>query len=358
MTLIVDAHEDIAWNMLCYGRDYTRPAAETRARESGDTTIFKETGVAMLGLPEWVAGKVAVIFATLFVEPRRSPFAGSHSKTYTTVDEANAIAMRQIDLYRRLADEHKQFHLIGAHSDLDGVLAAWDGDQERRIGIVFLMENADAIRKPDEVERWHAEGLRIVGPAWMATRYCGGTREPGPLTDDGVRLLRHMQDLNMILDIRHMAEESFFQAIDRYDGPIIASHSNPRRYADTDRNLSDDMIRALVQRDGVIGIVPFNSFLLPDWRRNRGDPKEAADLTHVVRAIDYVCQRAGDALHVGLGTDFDGGFGAEATPVGIDTVADLQKIGEGLKDAGYSPVDIEAIMSGNWLRMLRQSLPR
>ena len=162
----------------------------------------------------------------------------------------------------------------------------------------------------------------------------------------------------MILDTSHMAEEAFFQAIDRYDGPIIASHSNPRRYADTDRHLSDDMIRALVQRDGVIGIVPFNAFLLPDWQRSRGDPNEAADLTHVVRAIDYVCQRAGDALHVGLGTDFDGGFGAEATPVGIDTVADLQKIGDGLKDAGYSPADIEAIMSGNWLRMLRQSLPR
>ena len=356
MTLIVDAHEDIAWNMLCYGRDYPRPAAETRARESGDTTIFKETGLPMLGLPEWVQGKVAVIFATLFVEPVRSPYAGSHSQTYASADEAYTIAMRQIDLYRRLADEHRQFRLIGAQPDLDGVLAAWDGDQERRIGIVFLMENADSIRKPDEVERWYAEGLRIVGPAWMATRYCGGTREPGPLTDDGVRLLRHMQDLNMILDTSHMAEESFFQAIDRYDGPIIASHSNPRRYVDTDRNLSDDMIRALVQRDGVIGIVPFNAFLLPDWHRSRGDPKEAAALTHVVRAIDYVCQRAGDALHAGLGTDFDGGFGAEATPVGIDTVADLQKIGEALEAAGYASADIEAVMSGNWLRILRRSL--
>ena len=357
MTLIVDAHEDIAWNMLCYGRDYTQPVSVTRAREANDLQIRKDTGVATLGLPEWIAGKVAVIFATLFVEPKRSPHAGSYSKTYATADEAFTIAMRQIDVYRRLADEHPQFRLIHTQSDLDGVLASWTGDQDRRVGIVLLMENADSIRKPDEVERWYAEGLRIVGPAWMATRYCGGTGEPGPLTDDGVRLLRRMQDLNMILDTSHMAEQSFFQAIERYDGPIIASHANPRHYVDIDRNLSYDMLRALIERDGVIGIVPYNPFLVPDWRRERGDRKDAADITTIVRTIDYVCQRAGDALHVGLGTDLDGGFGAEATPAGIDTVADLQKIGEGLKEAGYTPADVEAVMSGNWLRILRKSLP-
>lgn len=365
LTLVVDAHEDIAWNMLCYGRDYTQSASAIRAKEAGSAAIFKETGSAMLGRPEWLAGNVAVIFATLFVEPKRSPYASSYSQSYTTADEAHTLAMRQIDIYRRLADESQSFRLIGTQSDLDSVLATWaspaaSGESqagERQIGIVFLMENADAIRRPEEVERWYENGLRLIGPAWMASRYCGGTGEPGPLTDDGKRLLDRMRDLNMILDTSHMAEQSFFQAVDRYAGPVIASHSNPRRFVDSDRHLSDDMIRALIQRDGVIGIVPLNAFLVPNWRRSRGDPKDAANVGTIVRAIDYVCQRAGDAKHAGLGTDFDGGFGAESTPEGIDTVADLQKVAAGLKEIGYAPADIEAVMSGNWLRTLQQSLP-
>ena len=356
MTLIVDAHEDIAWNMMCYGRDYTRSASATRALEAG-SAIAAHTGAAMLGRPEWLAGNVAVIFATLFVEPKRSPFASPLGPSYVTAEEAFSQAMREIDIYRRLADQDAHFWLIATQSDLDEVLASWEGERERKIGIALLMENADPIRKPDEVERWYEEGVRIIGPAWMASRYCGGTGEPGPLTDDGIRLLRHMQELNMALDTSHMAEQAFFQALERYAGPVIASHSNPRHYVDGDRQLSDDMIRALIQRDGVIGIVPFNSFLVPDWRRNRGDRKDAADVSVIVRAIDYVCQRAGDARHAGLGSDFDGGFGAESTPAGIDTVADLVKVAEGLRQAGFSPGDVEAVMSGNWLRVLRQSLP-
>ncbi len=355
MTLIVDAHEDIAWNMLCYGRDYTRSALATRAGEG--EAVIADTGLATLGLPEWLAGRVAVIFGTLYTMPKRSPYASPLSKTYASAEEAFTQATQQIDIYRRLADENSHFRLIAAQSDLDDVLASWEGEREREIGIVLLMENADPIRKPDEVERWYEEGVRVIGPAWMATRYSGGSGEPGPLTDDGVRLLKHMQDLNMVLDTSHMAEQAFFQAIDRYGGPIIASHSNPRHYVDIDRSLSDDMIRALIQRDGVIGIVPFNTFLVPDWNRLRGDRKDAADLSAVIRAIDYVCQRAGDARHVGIGSDLDGGFGAESTPAGIDTVADLQKVADGLREAGYTSSDIEAVMSRNWLRVLRQSLP-
>ena len=355
LTLIVDAHEDIAWNVLCFGRDYTRSAAETRARDSAD--VVADTGTAMLGLPEWLAGGVAVVFGTLYAMPERSPTAGKLDQLYRTPDEAFSLAMRQVDIYRRMAGDDAHFQIVATRADLDAVLASWEGERERRIGIVMLIENGDSIRRPDEVERWHDEGVRLIGPAWMESRYCGGTGEPGPLTDAGVRLLRHMQDLNMILDTSHMAEQAFFQAVDRYEGPIVASHSNPRAYVDGDRHLSDAMIRALIERGGVIGIVPFNTFLVKDWSRLRGDPKDAAGITHVVRAIDRVCQIAGDARHAGLGSDFDGGFGAESAPQGIDTVADLPKIGEALRLAGYKPGDVEAVLSGNWLRILRSGLP-
>jgi membrane dipeptidase len=76
-----------------------------------------------------------------------------------------------------------------------------------------------------------------------------------------------------------------------------------------------------------------------------------------VRHIDYVCQLLGDAGHVGLGSDFDGGFGLDQIPAGLDSIADLRFIGEALERSGYQPADVDAILSGNWLRILRQGLP-
>ena len=366
MSLIVDAHEDIASNMLAYGRDYAKSAQAIRSQEAGGP-IEQATGVAMLGLPNWLEGGIAVIFGTLFTAPERwraDPFG----KNYSTPNEAHRLAQQQIDIYQRLADEQPQFKLILTRSDLGAVLKTWDGysppaspdeikgTDPRQIGIVMLMENADPIRTPEEVELWYERGLRLIGPAWAATRYCGGTNEPGPLTDDGVRLLKAMNNLNLILDTSHMDERAFFQALDRYDGPVIASHANPRALTDDiNRHLSDDMLKALIAKDGVIGTVIYNRFLLRGWAK--GDPKDAANVGHVVRAIDYVCQKAGDARHAAIGSDFDGGFGLQSTPAGFDTVADLKIIGPALKERGYSAADIDLILNGNWLRVLRSALP-
>ena len=316
----------------------------------------EHVGIATLGLPDWIAGRVAVIFATIFVEPARSKFS-SFSTKYTTVEEAHASGQQQLEVYRRLTSAGGPFRLVRQASDLDAVLATWEGEGERDIGLVLLMENADAIRTPDELDEWYDAGLRLVGPAWMASRYCGGTFEPGPLTAAGRTLLDRMAARHMVLDTSHMAEESFFEALDRYSGTIIASHSNPRVFVEGDRHLTDDMIRALVARDGVIGHLPFNAFLVPGWRRSEGARKDAADLGTVVRAIDHICNLAGSARHVGFGSDLDGGFGAESTPVGIDTVADLQQVASALADRGYRPDEIDAITHQNWLRVLRQSLP-
>jgi len=164
-----------------------------------------------------------------------------------------------------------------------------------------------------------------------------------------------MLDLNMILDVSHLSDEACLQAVDWYDGPIIASHSNPRALAPGARQLSDDMLKAILAREGVIGVCLNNAMLRRDWRR--GDRKEAVTLADVIAAIDYICQVAGDAQHVGIGSDFDGGFGAEAAPAEIDTIADLSKIAAELEARDYARADIEAIMSGNWLRILRQALP-
>ena len=354
--LIVDAHEDIAFNMICASRDYRRSVAETRALEASDATLRQHVGLATLGLPEWIAGRVAVIFATIFTEPERSKFSIDFCTKYKTADEARATALRQLEVYQALTNGDGPFRLIRHGADLDAVLDTWIGERERHIGIVLLMENADPIRTPDELDAWYDAGLRLVGPAWMASQYCGGTFEPGPLTDAGRVLLDRMSARRMVLDTSHMAEEAFFEAVERYDGPVIASHSNPRHFVDGDRHLTDDMIRALVARDGVIGIVPFNAFLIPNWRRSQGSPKSAASIATIVRAIDHVCQLAGSARHVAFGSDLDGGFGAEATPDGIDSVADLQQIAAALSAHGYKEDDVAAIAHGSWLGILRRSL--
>jgi membrane dipeptidase len=217
------------------------------------------------------------------------------------------------------------------------------------------MENADPIREPAELELWFERGLRCVGPAWSGSRYSGGTREPGPLTDLGHELLEVMADYGVGLDISHMAEQAALQALDRFEGVLFASHSNPRAVVPGDRQLSDPVIDGIAERDGVIGIVLYNGFLRRDWRK--GDRKGRVTLTDVLRAIDYVCQRVGDADHVALGSDFDGGFGSEAVPAEFDTVADLLKIGSALGEHGFEPDHISAILGGNWLRLLRRMLP-
>ncbi len=357
--LIVDAHEDIAYNVIAHGRDYARSAQETRQIERDDPQAAA-TGDCMLGLPEWLAGRVGLVLATIFAMPARSKVSGEdESAGYTTPQEAFAQGMQQLDLYYRLADENPRFVLVRTRRELDGVLATWKDDapqDKRQVGLGILMEGADPIVRPQDVERWYERGLRAIGPAWLAgTRYAGGNSSAGPLTDEGVQLLRTMLEFNMILDASHLSDQACLQALDRYDGPVIASHSNPRALVPGDRQLSDDMIKALLARDGVIGICPTNSMLRPGWRR--GDPKDAVTVADVAAAMDYVCQMAGDAQHVGMGTDFDGGFGAESSPAELDTVADLAKIAGSLKAHGYAEADVQAITSGNWLRQLRRALP-
>jgi membrane dipeptidase len=352
-SIIVDAHQDIAYNVLCFGRDYRRGVFETRQFEPPD--IVAQAGTATLGLPNALLGRVAVVFATLFTSPLTNQPMPWDSLRYKTPQEAYALALRQLDYYNRLADQTDQIVLIRTLAELDTVLASWeDGAPQRKQGLVLLMENADPIIEPRQFEEWYARGVRLVGPAWSATRYAGGTGQPGPLTNLGRELLDTMASFNAILDLSHLAEDAYLEAVDRYPGVIIASHSNPRRFCNTDRHLSDEMIRRLAERDGVMGIVAYNRFLSNRWAM--GDRKSDIPLSIYLDAIDYVCQVTGSAAHVGIGTDLDGGFGAESAPDGLDTVTDLWQIGDRLRERGYSPADVEAILSGNMLRKLRQAL--
>lgn len=352
--IVVDAHEDIAFNWLAGGRDWRRGALETRRAEAG-AEVQRRAGLASIGLPEALAGNVAVICATLFTAPR-SRHAGPWDRlSYSDAQEAYALASSQLDYYERLAEEDERVSLVLEQGELDAVLASWEEgrpEAARRVGLVLLMENADPVIEPEQFEEWYERGVRVVGPAWTASRYCGGTGQPGPLTDEGRELLEIMGEFGVLLDLSHMAQEACHEALDRYEGPVFASHSNPRRFCDTDRHLEDGMIRRLAERDGVTGVVLCNRFLTNTWSGPPRLPLEVA-----LQVIDHVCQLTGSAAHVGIGSDLDGGFGAESAPLGIDTVADLGAIGKGLAGRGYEADDVAAIMGGNMLRMLRAALP-
>jgi membrane dipeptidase len=358
--LLVDAHQDLAWNILCFGRDYTRSAAETRRlEENRDTPLYN--GDTLLGWPDYQRGRVALVFASLFAAPIRRKLGEWDRLVYQTAAKAHSLYQAQLDAYHRLADDHPgKFQIVQARGDLQSVLDHWaqPGVEEHPVGLVILMEGAEGVRAPGELEDWWARGVRLIGPAWAGTRFCGGTREPGPLTEEGYALLEAMDGFGFTLDLSHMDEQAAFQALDAYQGAIVATHSNAAallKGAETNRFLSDRLIQTLLERDGIIGIVPYNRFLVWGWTERDG--RHSVTLQHVVAQIDYICQIAGDARHVGLGSDFDGGFGLQSVPAEVDTIADLSKIGHLLAEKGYTEEDIAAVLGENWISLLRRTLP-
>ncbi|HEX6489005.1 MAG TPA: membrane dipeptidase [Candidatus Dormibacteraeota bacterium] len=332
---IVDAHLDLASNVLG-GRDYTLEVAEIRAAEQ------RTDHQCTVSLPALRKAGVAVAFATLFVGP--SSWADDGEPVYETPPWDRARA--QLAIYRGW-ERDGRVRVITSRRTLDAHLDQWARDSV--MGLVILIESADSIERPSDLGEWFAAGVRLIGPAWSRTRYAGGTRRPGGLTELGRDLVGRMADIGIPLDASHLAEEAFWQALEIGNHALCASHSNARAIVDTDRQLTDEMISAIGRADGVIGLNLYNHFLHPAWADDdRGTEVTLAD---VRRHADHIAGLIG--WHsVGIGSDLDGGLGLEETPVEIETVADLVKLGE------VAPAQMaEGVLGANWLRWLRQSLP-
>ena len=326
---IVDAHLDLSANALA-GRDVFRPAAE----QTGDGRT-----VPTVGVPDLRRGGVSLVCATVFCAPAYDGHPG-----YATADEANAEGLRHLDWYR-CHTQSGHFRFVRTAADLSA-----DTDAQAAI---LLLEGADPLRSADDVAHWHAAGLRIVGLAWRATRHAGGTACPGPLTAEGAALVRHLDAHRIIHDVSHLAEQSFWQLLDRSGGPVMASHSNCRAIVPTDRQLSDDMARAVFARGGVVGVNFFDKFLLPPEQYGR----RRATLADVVTHVRHLCDLAGDAQHVGLGTDMDGGLGRDEIPVEITTSGDLPRVADALAAGGFDDAAVVGTMGGNWVRYFGDHLP-
>lgn len=350
---LIDAHQDIAMNYVGYGRDFRHGLYDTRARESAEADMTENTATSALDAA--LAANVGLIFATLFVNP---PWE-QYGKVYHTPEEADEQAQEQVACYDELAT-HPNIHRVFSRADLDAVRSTWDRPAEERvIGLVTLMEGADPIQTPDDFGLWYERGVRIVGLTWSQTRYAGGTLMNGigggPITAEGFALMEQIARYNAVLDLSHMSEEAYYQALEAFGGVMIASHSNPRRFRDKDRHLSDDMIVRLAERGGVIGLVPYTRFLTDN--DDLFDDKSNMPLRYYTQAIDTICQLTGSAYHAGIGSDIDGGFGSKHLPTELDSLADFQYIAEDLSDMGYRDEDIALICHGNFLRILEQTLP-
>jgi membrane dipeptidase len=361
--LLVDAHEDLAYNMLTFGRNYTLPVTETRRIEkNSDVPVLN--GDSLLGWDAYQEGNVVLIFGTLFAAPIRHQVGPWDVLCYETYDEARSLHMRQINAYYELVDEHAdKFQLVVDKKGLYNLRRQWDKkdygvSKAHRVGVVLLMEGAESVRSPDELDEWWQLGVRIIGLAWAGTRFCGGTKEPGPLTKDGYSLLDGMADLGFCLDLSHMDETAVLQALDHFPGCLLVSHANAKallKGAKSNRFLSDREISGVVERGGVIGVTAYNRFLTPGWVR--GDARELGSLEMVANHIDHICQIAGNAHHAAIGSDFDGGFGLDCVPPEVDSIADLQKLTPILTKKGYTRAEIDAVLGLNWLNLLAMALP-
>lgn len=364
MTLIIDGHQDIAYNALTFGRDVRRSALETRQREA-NTWIPRVTGETLLGWPEYQQAQVGLIFATIFLTPARYKAGEWETQAYTMPEEGHRLAEAQLAWYRQLFERDPDlFRPVSTRKDLDAVLTPWFQqpaiypEVTHPVGLVLTLEGIEWMTDPAQLPAWYEAGVRLVGMVWAGDERCGGMYQRNGLSREGQGWLAALAETGFILDITHMSEAAALVALERYKGVVVASHSNVRTLLSEDpheRHLSPLQIRLLIERDGLIGVLPFNRYLRPEWKN--GDPREQVRLEHLIAHIDTICQVAGNARHVALGTDFDGGFGYPAVPLEINTIADLPRLAEGLHQRGYTPADIAAIFHANWQRILEKVLP-
>ena len=346
--MIFDAHLDLAMNALDWNRDLRRPLAEIRERER-HLLDRPDRGRNTVCFPELRKGGVGVCVATQiarFVKPG-NPLPGWRSP-----EQAWAHTQAQRAWYREMEDVGELTQIIDRAS-LEKRLA--DDSPDAPLGYILSLEGADSLVALGHLERAYAYGLRAVGPAHYGPgTYAQGTAVTGGIGWRGRELLREMDALGMILDATHLCDESFWEALDHFSGPVWASHHNCRALVPGDRQLSDDQIKALIERGAVIGGVLDAWMLVPGWVRGFSTPQNTGlVLEKLVDHLDHICQIAGNANHIGIGSDLDGGFGCEQTPTDLNTIADLAKLPKLLGGRGYAPADIEGAMSGNFLRFLQ-----
>lgn len=350
---IIDAHLDLSMNAQEWNRDLRLPVSTINQREQG-LHDKPDRGLATVSLPALRQGNVGLVVATQIA---RVVAPGSALPGWLSPQQAWAHTQGQLAWYKAM-EEAGEMVMIADGAALENHLQLWMNDQpnhHKPVGYILSLEGADSLVTIAHLERAYQYGLRAIGPAHYGPgRYAHGTDASSRLNAQGKELLQEMDRLHMILDVTHLCDVAFWEALDIFKGPVWASHHNCRALVPHNRQLSDDMIKALIERGAVIGAALDAWMIVPGWVRGVSTPKGAGcSLAKVVEHIDHICQLAGNAAHAAIGSDLDGAFGREQCPQDIHTIADLQLLSVELSKKGYATADINYIMHGNWLRFLR-----
>ncbi|MFN8938436.1 MAG: dipeptidase [Acidobacteriota bacterium] len=355
-SLIFDAHLDLSMNAMEWNRDIRLPLVEIRRREIGMKDL-PDRGNNTVCLPEMRRGRIGLCVATQIA---RYSARFSRLPGWQSPEQAWAQTRGQLAWYRAMEEAGEIVQLrtwaeVSAQAHLWRNAASTD---RLPIGYLLSLEGADSILSPKHLEQSRGEGLIALGPVHYGPGIYGhGTDDEGPLTARGVELLKQMEELQLILDVTHLCDESFYDALSRFRGAVWASHHNCRALADWNRQLTDDQIRALVERGAVIGMAFDAIMMVHNWAHLRSKPGDFnLKLEKICEHIDHICQIAGNARHVGIGTDLDGGYGTEQTPMDLNSIADIATLSGPLAARGYEPADIDNIFAGNFLRFLKDNL--
>lgn len=327
-------------------------------------------------------GNLAAEFFSIWVEPE---FKGHYAKR----------AMDLIDSVYQQAARHPD-KMVMAFSAADIVRA----HQQRKFAALMGIEGGHAIENDIRLLRdFYRLGVRYMTLTWSNTNEwadsSGDIDDPNVqhhkgLTDFGKDVVREMNRLGMIVDISHVSDDTFYSTLTISRAPVIASHSSARALTNHPRNMTDDMLRAMANNNGVVMVNFYSAFVDEGYRKASFDPEKTKErdaeveefkkthahpdgspvtyaeyapiekkwaeqfprppLKSLIDHIDHVAKVAG-IDHVGLGSDFDG---ITSLPQGIDSVADLPKITQALYERGYTRVQIHKILGGNFLRAMRQ----
>lgn len=341
-------------NAMEWNRDLRLSVTEIREREKG-MTDKPDRAKNTVSLPAMREGNIGLCVATQIARyvKKGKPLPGWQSP-----EQAWAQTQGQLEWYRTMEACGEMIQI----TDLKGLknhLSRWQTDSENTpIGYILSLEGADSIVDLGYLEKAYDNGLRAIGPAHYGPgTYAYGTDSDGPLGIKGRELIKKMEELGMILDVTHLSDTCFWEALDIYSGPFWASHNNCRALVNHNRQFSDEQIKEIINRGGVIGVALDAWMMVPNWKRGFSTPEGMnVSLEQAIDNIDHICQLAGNTNHVGIGTDLDGAFGKEQCPKDLDNIADLQKIPGLLKARGYSETSIQDIMHRNFISFLEQSL--
>ncbi|HEY0079870.1 MAG TPA: dipeptidase [Pyrinomonadaceae bacterium] len=360
--IIIDMHADTVQFMLDEGADINQRLANTH-----------------LDAPRMKEGGLDAQFFSIWVEPQYFGVGG---------EAAMRRADEQIALVRALAERHPEtWELATSAADIRRVAG------EGRLAALMGLEGGYAIdERLENVERYYRMGIRYMSPAWsVSTSWAGSSGDAvgqtRGLNDFGREVVREMNRLGIMVDVSHVSDKTFWDIIETSTKPIIATHSNARALVKEPRNLSDEQIRAMAERGGVVCVVFYPRFVDAGWRERQtkvdaeiapmveaasraaqGTPPQkkiardrvrereyAARLPRVTAAqvvdhIDHIVRLVG-VNHVGLGSDFDG---IQAVPADLANVAQLPNLTAELLRRGYTAADIEKILGGNVLRLMEE----